>query len=54
MAESAIRQAVAGDFAEVARLAELLERPFDEHPQAEADAGFPPEWAQSIEVSCSS
>jgi uncharacterized protein YdiU (UPF0061 family) len=56
LAEHAIRQAVTGDFSEVGRLLKVLQRPFDELPDgaAEADAGFPPEWAQTIEVSCSS
>ena len=58
LAEAAIRQATAGDFGEVERLLQVLTQPFDEPaaptPQDAADAGFPPEWAQSIEVSCSS
>jgi uncharacterized protein YdiU (UPF0061 family) len=54
LAEQAIRRANEGDFAEVARLARLLERPFDEQPEHEADAGFPPDWAQALSVSCSS
>jgi len=58
MAEAAIRQAQTGDFAEVERLLKVLARPFDEAavPSAQdiADADFPPEWAQTIEVSCSS
>ena len=54
LAEVAIRQARAGDFSEVQRLTKVLSRPFDEQPESAADAGFPPEWAQSIEVSCSS
>ncbi len=54
LAEVAIRQATAGDFSEVQRLLKVLSQPFDEQPEASADAGFPPAWAQSIEVSCSS
>jgi serine/tyrosine/threonine adenylyltransferase len=54
LAEAAIRQAREGDFGEVQRLAQLLVRPFDEQPEFEADAGFPPDWAQQLEVSCSS
>ena len=44
------------DFGEVQRLLKVLSRPFDESDAAtrERYAGFPPEWAQSIEVSCSS
>jgi uncharacterized protein YdiU (UPF0061 family) len=55
LAELAIRDAEAGDFAEVQRLLKVLEHPFDEVDAAsERYAAFPPEWAQSIEVSCSS
>jgi serine/tyrosine/threonine adenylyltransferase len=54
LAEVAIGKARAGDFDEVARLLAVLEHPFDEHPGADADASFPPDWARSIEVSCSS
>jgi uncharacterized protein YdiU (UPF0061 family) len=54
LAETAIRRAREGDFGEVRRLARLLERPFDEQPEHEADAGFPPDWAGQLEVSCSS
>jgi serine/tyrosine/threonine adenylyltransferase len=57
LAEAAIRQAREGDFAEVNRLLKVLQRPFDEQseqPESEADAGFPPDWAQHLEVSCSS
>ncbi len=33
----------------------LLQAPFDEHPAHEAAyAGFPPDWAAQIEISCSS
>jgi uncharacterized protein YdiU (UPF0061 family) len=32
----------------------LLENPFAEHPGHEAWADFPPDWAASITVSCSS
>jgi uncharacterized protein YdiU (UPF0061 family) len=54
LAEQAIRRANEGDFSEVARIAKVLERPFDEQPEHEADAGFPPDWAQQLSVSCSS
>jgi uncharacterized protein YdiU (UPF0061 family) len=54
LAEVAIRAAQAGDFAETGRLLKVLERPFDEQPEASAYADFPPDWAQHIEVSCSS
>jgi uncharacterized protein YdiU (UPF0061 family) len=54
MAETAIKRAQAGDYTEVQRLHEVLQRPFDEQPGCESYAGFPPDWAQSIAVSCSS
>ncbi len=56
LAESAIRAAQGGDFGATQRLLKVLQRPFDEQDAATtaAYAGFPPEWAQSIEVSCSS
>ncbi|MBV8122483.1 MAG: YdiU family protein [Burkholderiaceae bacterium] len=53
LAEGAIQQAQAGDFSEVQRLLKVLSRPFDEPEQA-GDAGFPPDWAQHLQVSCSS
>ncbi|GAA0763027.1 YdiU family protein [Ideonella azotifigens] len=54
LAEQAIRQAEGGDFSEVQRLLKVLSRPFDEQPEHDADAGFPPDWAHHLEVSCSS
>jgi len=56
IAEVAIRDAQAGDLAEVQRVLKVLSRPFDESDVAtrERYAGFPPDWAQTIEVSCSS
>jgi serine/tyrosine/threonine adenylyltransferase len=54
LAETAIDRARRGDFSEVRRLHEVLSRPFDEQPEHEADAGFPPAWAAQLEVSCSS
>jgi len=54
LAETAIREARGGDFAEVGRLLKVLSAPFDEQPEHAAYADFPPDWAQHIEVSCSS
>jgi uncharacterized protein YdiU (UPF0061 family) len=54
LGEIAIRQARQKDFSEVATLLALLHSPFDEHPEHEDKAGFPPDWAQHIEISCSS
>ena len=54
LGELAIRQAQSGQFHLVADLLAVLQRPFDEHPQHEEWAGFAPEWASSIQISCSS
>jgi uncharacterized protein YdiU (UPF0061 family) len=54
LAEVAIKTAVAGDFSEVERLRAILQRPYDEQPDAAVYADVPPAWAQHIEVSCSS
>jgi serine/tyrosine/threonine adenylyltransferase len=54
LAQTAIERAMQGDFGETGRLLKVLERPFDEQPENEADAGFPPDWASQLEVSCSS
>ena len=54
LAQAAIDQAVAGDFSEMRALHQVLRLPFDEQPQAARYAALPPDWAQHIEVSCSS
>ena len=54
LADVAIRQAREGDFGEVQRLLKVLSAPFDEQPEHAAYADFPPDWAQHLEVSCSS
>ena len=54
LGEQAIRLAKQKDWSGVATLLNLLESPFDEHPGFEAYAGFPPDWAAGIEISCSS
>ena len=54
LAEIAIRQARAGDYSQVDRLLQLLQAPFDEHPGMDDYAGFPPDWAGQLEISCSS
>jgi uncharacterized protein YdiU (UPF0061 family) len=54
LGEIAIRQAKQKDFSEVEALLALVQSPFDEHPGHEDKAGFPPDWAQHIEISCSS
>ena len=52
--ELAIRAAQTKDFSTVAQLLTLLQSPFDEHPGFESHADFPPDWADQIEISCSS
>ncbi len=54
LGELAIKAAKLKDFSEVNTLLTLLESPFEEHPGFEAYADFPPAWASSIEISCSS
>ena len=54
LGEQAIAAAKHMDFNAVNTLAAVLRAPFDEQPQHEAYAGFPPDWASSIEISCSS
>jgi len=55
MAELAIRKAVdEHDYSEIDKLFSILQTPYDEHPENESFAGFPPDWANQISVSCSS
>lgn len=54
LAEQAIALANQKDFSMVQQLLAVLENPFKEHPQHAAWAGFPPDWASSIQISCSS
>jgi uncharacterized protein YdiU (UPF0061 family) len=54
LAEVAIRKAQDKDFSEVERLLACLRRPFDEQPEFERYAALPPDWANGLEVSCSS
>ena len=54
LGELAIRQAKLGDVSMVSTLLRLLQSPFAEHPEHEDLAGFPPDWASHIEISCSS
>lgn len=54
LAQQAIEKAQNKDFSEVARLLSVLERPFDEQPENERYADLPPDWANDLEVSCSS
>ena len=54
LGEQAIHAAKQKNFDPVADLLQILEQPFDEHPEFEALAGFPPDWAANISISCSS
>ena len=54
LGEQAIRKAKLKDFSQVDTLLTLLESPFEEHPGFDDLAGFPPDWAADIEISCSS
>ena len=54
LAEQAIRSAKLGDLHELQTLQTLLERPFDEHSGHAAYTDFPPDWASTLSISCSS
>jgi uncharacterized protein YdiU (UPF0061 family) len=54
LGQQAIEAARRKDFSGVARLLARLESPFEEHPGHDDLADFPPDWAASIEISCSS
>lgn len=54
LGELAIEAAKAKDFSGVENLLMLVTQPFEEHPAFETQAGFPPDWAGRIEISCSS
>ena len=54
LGEMAIQSAKSKDYSTLNQLLAVLQTPFDEHPDQESWAGFPPDWASSIEISCSS
>lgn len=54
LAQTAIEQAQQGDHAGVQTLLALLQTPYQEQPGMQAFADFPPDWASTIEISCSS
>ncbi|HEX8638712.1 MAG TPA: YdiU family protein, partial [Pyrinomonadaceae bacterium] len=54
VAQAVIEKAQNGDYAEVDRLLEVLQNPFDEQTEMERFAEPPPEGAKKIVVSCSS
>jgi len=52
--QTAIEKAQNKDFSEINILLQVLERPFDEQPEHQKYADRPPDWAQTLKVSCSS
>jgi len=54
LCEEAIEAARHKDFSGVTQLLAVMSAPFAEHPRFAAMAGFPPDWASRIEISCSS
>ena len=54
MAQIAISMAENKDFSEVDTVLKLLTNPFDEQPKMESYAQQPPDWANTLELSCSS
>ena len=54
MAQEAISAAQNKDFSVLAQLLAVLQSPYDEHLEHARWAGFAPDWAASISVSCSS
>ena len=54
LGELAIQSAKKKNFSPLAQLQAVLEHPFDEHPAWQSYADFPPDWASSISISCSS
>ena len=54
LAQIAITQAQKGDYAYIKDLHQCLSTPFDEQAEFEHLAQLPPDWAEHLEVSCSS
>ena len=54
IAQAVIEEAQRGNFAEVDALLEVLQNPFDEHPEMERFNTPPPETGKRVAVSCSS
>lgn len=54
LAQVAIEKAQNKDFSEIAKLLQILQKPFDEQAENDAYAALPPDWANQLEVSCSS
>ncbi len=54
MVQTAIVKAENKDYREVDNLLRLLSTPFDEQPEMQSYAQEPPDWAKTLELSCSS
>ena len=54
MVQTSIVKAENRDYSEIDNLLRLLTRPFDEQPEMETYAREPPDWAKTLELSCSS
>ena len=54
MVQTSIVKAENRDYGEIDNLLRLLTRPFDEQPEMEPYAQEPPDWAKTLELSCSS
>ena len=55
MLEIAIQKATQKkDYSEIDTLLKLLSQPYDDQPSMEKYAQAPPDWAEQIQVSCSS
>lgn len=54
LVQSAIVKAEKDDFGEITTLLNLLTTPYDEQPEMESYADEPPDWAKTLELSCSS
>ncbi len=54
LAQSAIEAAERGNFEPLQALQQRLQQPFAERPGDETYAGFPPDWAAHLSISCSS
>ena len=54
MVQTAIVKAETKDYSEVENILNLLNSPFDDQPDMESYADEPPDWAKTLELSCSS
>ncbi|MDA8416185.1 MAG: YdiU family protein [Betaproteobacteria bacterium] len=54
LAELTIRSARQGDFTMIDTLKQVLDSPYEEHPDHEEWAADPPPWSQQLSISCSS